>query len=56
VKYEEVFLHAYDSLTDARKGLEKYFQLYNDKRKRQTLKARPDERYFEDLHLIEMAA
>ncbi len=56
VKYEEVYLHAYDSLTEARKGLKKYFQFYNSKRKHQTLKARPDERYYDDLPMIEMAA
>ena len=56
VKYEEVYLHAYDSLTDARKGMKKYFQFYNSKRKHQTLKAKPDERYYEDLPLMNMAA
>lgn len=56
VKYEEVYLHAYDSLTDARNGLKKYFEFYNSKRKHQTLKAKPDERYYDDLPEIEMAA
>lgn len=56
VKYEEVYLHAYDSLTEARAGLGKYFQFYNNKRKHQTLKATPDERYYDDLPMIEMAA
>ena len=56
VKYEEVYLHAYDSLTEARNGLKKYFQFYNSKRKHQALKAKPDERYYDDLPIIEMAA
>jgi len=56
VKYEEVYLHAYDSLTEARKGLKKYFQFYNSKRKHQTLKAKPDERHYDDLPMTEMAA
>ena len=29
VKYEEVYLHAYDSVGDAKQGLEKYFMFYN---------------------------
>ncbi|HIG39555.1 MAG TPA: hypothetical protein EYQ14_03320 [Gammaproteobacteria bacterium] len=38
VKYEEVYLHAYESLTQARNGLEKYFELYNAKRKHHVIK------------------
>jgi len=29
VKYEEVYLHAYDSVPEAKQGLERYFMLYN---------------------------
>ena len=32
VKYEEVYLHAYDSVCDAQRGLEKYFMFYNQNR------------------------
>jgi putative transposase len=56
VKYEEVYLHAYESLIEARNGLEKYFEFYNTKRKHQTLKAKPDERYYADLPALKMAA
>ena len=56
VKYEEVYLHAYESLTHARNGLEKYFEFYNTKRKHQTLKAKPDEVYYADLLPLKMAA
>jgi putative transposase len=56
VKYEEVYLHAYESLTDARNGLEKYFEFYNVKRKHQTLKAKPDGVYYADLPSLKMAA
>ena len=49
VKYEEVYLHAYESLIEAGTGLEKYFQFYNMKRKHQTLQAKPDEIYYADL-------
>ena len=56
VKYEEVYLHAYESLTQARNGLGKYFDFYNTKRKHQTLKAKPDEVYYADLSLLQKAA
>ena len=56
VKYEEVYLHAYESLTHARNGLGKYFEFYNTKRKHQTLKAKPDEVYYADLPTLKMAA
>lgn len=52
VKYEEVYLHAYESLTQARVGLKQYFQFYNTKRKHQTLKAKPDDVYYADLPLL----
>ena len=52
VKYEEVYLHAYESLTQARTGLKKYFQFYNTKRKHQTLKAKPDQVYYADLRSL----
>ena len=55
VKYEEVYLHAYESLKEARTGLNKYFQFYNTKRKHQTLKAKPDEVYFNDLPALKKA-
>ena len=32
VKYEEVYLHAYDSVTEARHGLARYFTFYNQGR------------------------
>lgn len=37
LKYEEVFLHAYDSLTDARDGIGRYFDFYNHRRPHQAL-------------------
>jgi putative transposase len=56
VKYEEVYLHAYESLTHARNGLEKYFEFYNTKRKHQILKAKPDDVYYADLPTLKMVA
>lgn len=55
VKYEKVYLYSYESLTEAWTGLEKYFVLYNSKRKHQTLNAKPDEVYYTDLPQIKMA-
>ncbi len=49
VKYEEVYLNAYEDINQARAGLKKYFEFYNKKRKHQTLKATPDSTYYADL-------
>jgi len=47
VKYEEVYLHAYDSVGAARSALEKYLDFYNRQRPHSSLDARtPDEAYF----------
>jgi len=32
VKYEEVCLHAYDTVSDSRNGIGRYFDLYNQRR------------------------
>lgn len=56
VKYEEVYLHAYESLTLAREGLKEYFLFYNSKRKHQTLKAKPDEVYYAHLPMLKEVA
>ena len=32
LKYEEIYLHPYDSLTEAREGIGRYFRFYNDAR------------------------
>jgi putative transposase len=47
VKYEEVYLHAYDNGTEARKSLTAYFSFYNARRSHQGLGYRtPDDVYF----------
>ena len=47
VKYEEVYLHAYDSGTEARTALTRYFGFYNARRGHQSLQYQtPDEVYF----------
>ena len=48
VKYEEVYLHEYDSPRAARKGLAGYFEFYNQERLHQSLGYRtPAEVYFD---------
>jgi putative transposase len=37
LKYEEVYLHAYDSVTETRAGIGKYLAFYNDERAHQAL-------------------
>jgi putative transposase len=47
VKYEEVYLHAYDSVSAARDGIGRYLDLYNRRRPHSSLGGRtPDEAYF----------
>ena len=55
VKYEEVYLNAYESMAEAKQSLKKYFQFYNQERKHQTLKATPDRVYYESIRLPEVA-
>lgn len=48
VKYEEVFINAYQAIIEARNGLEKYFYFYNYERHHQALDyKKPAEVYFE---------
>jgi putative transposase len=57
VKYEDVYLKAYGSLTEARRGLTAYFEFYNQRRRHQGLDDRtPDEVYWSTLPQIEVAA
>ena len=37
LKYEEVYLHAYDTVLEARAGVRQYFAFYNDQRPHQAL-------------------
>ena len=55
VKYEEVYLRAYDSVAEARASLGRYLDFYNRKRPHSSLDARtPDQAYFH--HLPQVAA
>ena len=48
VKYEEVYLHAYDSVAEARASIRRYLGFYNSKRPHSSLDARtPDRAYFD---------
>jgi putative transposase len=50
VEYEEVYLHAYDSVAEARQSLQRYFSFYNQRRPHRALDGRtPDMVYFEAL-------
>lgn len=37
VKHEDIYLHAYDDLDEARHGLKRYFTFYNEERRHQSL-------------------
>lgn len=55
VKYEEVYLHAYESVAQARSRIGRYFEFYNTERKHQTLGRTPAQVYDETLMLPEVA-
>lgn len=57
VKYEEVYLKAYETVAEARQSLNHYFQFYNTKRPHSSLdKQTPDEAYFNNLQPLKLAA
>ncbi len=50
IKYEEVYLHAYESVREARTSIVKYLEFYNSIRPHSSLKAfTPDQVYFSRL-------
>jgi len=56
VKYEEVYLHAYDSVAEARAGLGRYLTFYNTRRPHSSLDAAtPDHAYFNHTPLLAAA-
>ena len=51
VKYEDVYLRAYETPTELRTGLARYFGFYNTKRRHSALDRRtPDAVYFDQAH------
>jgi putative transposase len=56
IKYEEVYLHAYESVVNARSSIGRYLDFYNSRRPHQSLDgATPDQAYFTKLLLREAA-
>lgn len=50
VKYEEVYLHAYQNVAEARQGIGKYFAFYNSRRPHTSLdRMTPDKFYYSNL-------
>jgi putative transposase len=57
IKYEEVYLHAYESVSQAKAGIGRYIEFYNTRRPHSTLdKKTPDEFYFASLAPLPKAA
>lgn len=47
VKYEEVYLNAYETPLEAQRGIDRYFRFYNTERRQQALdRQTPDALYF----------
>ncbi len=50
VKYEEIYLHAYNTVSDVRAGLARYFTFFNQRRPHEALtRCTPDAVYFRAL-------
>ena len=57
IKYEEVYLHAYDTVSEAKKGIGNYLDFYNKKRPHQSLDGMtPDGFYYRGLPHAKKAA
>jgi putative transposase len=57
LKYEEVYLHAYDTVSAATAGIDRYLTLYNTRRPHSSLADRtPDEAYFTPTRRLSAAA
>ena len=56
VKYEEVYLHAYESVAAARAGLTRYFRFYNSRRSHSSHGGKtPDQQYVDNPRPIKAA-
>ena len=56
VKYEDIYLHAYETPNDVKQGLKRYFQFYNTSRPHQAHTGQtPDTAYFNLLPVAEVA-
>jgi putative transposase len=53
IKYEEVYLHAYDTVSDAKAGIGRYIDFYNRRRPHRALDGMtPDAVYFDSLPVL----
>jgi putative transposase len=49
LKYEEVFLHAYEDLVEGRAGIGRYFDFYNLERPHQSLGYQTPDAFYREL-------
>jgi putative transposase len=57
IKYEEVYLHAYKTVSEARAGIGRYLTFYNTRRPHSSLdRQTPDQAYFNALTPMMVAA
>lgn len=57
IKYEEVYLHAYETVSAARSGIGRYLAFYNSRRPHSALDgSTPDELYYRNLPALQQAA
>jgi len=57
IKYEEIYLHAYTNVPEARAGIEKYIKFYNQRRPHSSLAGPPpDQAYCNQAKPIPVAA
>jgi transposase InsO family protein len=57
VKYEQVYLHAYDSVSEARRYIMRYFDWYNQSQPHSGLsRLTPDDVYYSTLTALDLAA
>ncbi len=57
IKYEEVYLHAYESVSEAKAGIARYIGFYNSRRPHSSLdKSTPEEFYFTTLPKLKAVA
>jgi putative transposase len=56
VQYEDIYLRAYDSVSEVKTGLNRYFNFYNSRRLHSSLDGKtPDQVYFNSLPQIKAA-
>ena len=56
VKYEDIYLRAYDSVSEVKTGLNRYFNFYNNRRPHSSLDGKtPDQVYFNKLPQLKAA-